>query len=259
MTGMRSVMTGFIGFGKLVVPVRMYNASQDQKTTFNQFHGEDQGRIAYKKTCVKCGKEVRAEEIVKGIEFDANTVVTISKAELDALKPEESKALTLELFCQRSEIPDALLGKPFFVGTASKKEKLGGYTAFTLLHDAMIKSGRVAVVSWTARENKHIGLMYPLGRGFGISEMLYSEEARSIEDVEVEPANVDANAIALGMKLIEKMTAKFDHSQYVNTYGTELRALLESKLTGVMPAAPADVAPVQTGGDLEALLKESIA
>jgi hypothetical protein len=55
-----------ITFGMVAIPISMYTATQDNDIRFNQLHKEDNSRIRYKKTCSHCGKEIKAEDIVKG-------------------------------------------------------------------------------------------------------------------------------------------------------------------------------------------------
>ena len=66
MISRKSVIT----FGMVAIPIAMYTATQDNDIHFNQLHKEDNSRIRYKKTCAHCGKEISAEDIVKGYDIE---------------------------------------------------------------------------------------------------------------------------------------------------------------------------------------------
>jgi DNA end-binding protein Ku len=72
-----------ISFGLVAIPISMYTAIQDNDIHFNQLHKEDHERIRYKKTCAHCGKEIRAEDIVKGFEYDKDKIVIITDDEIE--------------------------------------------------------------------------------------------------------------------------------------------------------------------------------
>ncbi len=61
MASRKSVIT----FGMVAIPIAMYTATQDNDIRFNQLHKEDKSRIRYKKTCAHCGKEIKADDIVR--------------------------------------------------------------------------------------------------------------------------------------------------------------------------------------------------
>lgn len=54
-----------ISFGLAAIPIGLYTAAQDNDIRFNQLHGEDRGRIQYKKVCAHCGKGLMSDDIVK--------------------------------------------------------------------------------------------------------------------------------------------------------------------------------------------------
>lgn len=61
---------GAISFGMVHIPVGLYTATQDNDIHFNQLCKEDGSRVKCKKICDRCGKEIGAEDIVKGFEYE---------------------------------------------------------------------------------------------------------------------------------------------------------------------------------------------
>lgn len=59
---------GSISMGMVLIPVGLYKTTVDNDIHFNQLEKESKARIKYKKYCSHCGKEVKAEDIIKGYE-----------------------------------------------------------------------------------------------------------------------------------------------------------------------------------------------
>jgi DNA end-binding protein Ku len=93
---------GFIRLSLVSVPVRAYKPSGDGagEIHFNQLHAECHSRIQYKKTCPVHG-EVRNDEIVSGFQYSKDKYVVIDPAELDKLRTQDDKAITISALSHR--------------------------------------------------------------------------------------------------------------------------------------------------------------
>lgn len=227
---MRSILSGCLTVGTISIPVRLYGASQDSKVGFNQVHLADKGRVKYLKVCSVCQKPLTEEDICSGYEV-AGQMLTFSEEEMKALKPTTSKGIQLVGFVQRNEIPDILLDKPYFVGTENPKR--GGIAQpFQLLHQALVKSGKVGIVRWVSRSSESIGFLVPYGKGFLLKRLLYADEVRNADEVEVIEASIPDSLVAKGIQLIEKLTVKFDHDSFKESYSESIRKLIEARAMG---------------------------
>lgn len=52
-----------ISFGLVAMPIAMYTSAQDNDIHFNHLHKDDQRRIKYKRTYIRCGKEITRSTI----------------------------------------------------------------------------------------------------------------------------------------------------------------------------------------------------
>lgn len=227
---MRSIWSGYIAFGTILIPIRSYAASEDLHIHFHQVHKTDCGRVRYKKVCEKDGKELTADEIIKAVEI-AGQCITFTDEEIKALKPFSSKTMEILGFCNFDEIPIVALSKPYYIGTESPK-KGGVGQSFLLLKEAMEKSNKVAVVKWLLRSNEYIGILEPYQKGFLLKLVMYIDQIRSADEIEVIKAKVDEDLVEKGVKVIEKMTFDFEWSKYSETYTKQVRELLEKKALG---------------------------
>ncbi len=227
---MRSLWSGFIAFGTILIPIRLYAASGDIHVHFHQVHKKDCGRVRYKKVCEKDGKELTPNEIVKAY-FIAGECIQFTDEEIEAYKPVDTRTMHIEGFCSFDEIPLVALSKPYYLGTESPR-KGGAGKSFHLLKKAMEKSGKVAVVKWVSRSNEYIGMIESHYDGFLLKQLLYHEQVRSPEEMEIMEGEISEDIIDKGVKVLEKMTFNFDWTEYTETYTQEIQELIERKALG---------------------------
>lgn len=233
---MRSLWSGHILFGTIFIPVRLYAASQNLHVNFHLVHKSDCGRVRYKKVCEKDGKELRSDEIVKAFIL-AGECLKFTDRELEALKPAATRTMSIEGFCDFSEIPVVALSKPYYLGTESPTR--GGVgQSFLLLKKAMEKMDKVAVVKWVARSNEYLGVLIPYQNGFLLKQLLYQEQIRPTEDMEVIQADISPDLIDKGAQVVAKMIIDFNWEEYYENYSKEVKNLIEKKSLGLEVDVP---------------------
>src|SRR5438552_7920719 len=67
---MRPIWKGSISFGLVYIPVAVYPATREEKISFRQLRSSDLSPIKYKKVAEADSKEVPADQIVKGFEYE---------------------------------------------------------------------------------------------------------------------------------------------------------------------------------------------
>lgn len=227
---MRSIWSGYLSFGTILVPVRSYAASGNLHISFHQVHKEDCGRVRYKKVCEKDGEELKPEDITKAY-IVGGECLQFTDEELNALKPFSTKIMDIQGFCKKDEIPLEALSKPYYLGTDAPT-KGGAGKSFLLLKEAMERSKKVAIVKWVSRTNEYIGMLMPHGKGLLLKQLLYHEQVRSINEVEVLESSVTDELVDKGVQAIDKMTFNFKWADYTETYTKEVKELIEKRFLG---------------------------
>ena len=91
---------GSISMGMVLIPVGLYKTTVDNDIHFNQLEKESKARIKYKKYCSHCGKEVKAEDIIR-------SYIDLSKMELDDIEALNQKVnLVNDVIQNVLEIPE---------------------------------------------------------------------------------------------------------------------------------------------------------
>lgn len=227
---MRSIWSGAMKFGTIFIPIRLYAASENLDIGFHLVHKTDCGRVRYKKVCAKDGEELKPEDIVRAIDI-AGECIQFTEDEIKNLRPFTTRTMEILGFCESYEIPLVALGKPYYIGTESPK-KGGVAQGFQMLKKAMQDSDKVAVVRWVARSNEYMGMLTSYEQGFLLKQILYHEQIRSVEEIEIIEAEVDPEVLEKGMQVVEKMAINFDWTRYREKYTQELRELIEKKALG---------------------------
>ncbi len=228
---MRSIWSGYLMFGTILIPVRSYAASENLHIGFHLVHKTDCGRVRYKKVCEKDGEELKPEDIVKAY-FVADECLKFTEEEIESLKPLDNKIMKIHGFCNFEEIPTVAMGRPYYLGTGKMQKGSLGAESFHLLKSVMEKSGKVAVIRWVSHTNEYLGMMQSYKKGFLLKQLLYEEQVRSIDQIEIEESEVDQELLEMGLQAVEKMSLDFDWSQYTETYTREVRKLIEKKALG---------------------------
>ena len=228
---MRSIWSGYLMFGTILIPVRSYAASGNLHVGFHMVHKTDCGRVHYKKVCEKDGEELKKEDIVKAY-FVGGECLKFTDDEIESLKPLDNKIMTIQGFCKYEEIPAVAMSRPYYLGTGKmEKGSLGG-ESFHLLKEVMEKSGKVAVIRWVSHTNEYLCMLQPHEKGFLLKQLLYEEQVRSIDQIEVADSEVDPELLEMGLRAVEKMSFDFDWGKYTETYTKEVRKLIEKKALG---------------------------
>ena len=95
---------GAISFGLVHIPVGLYTATQDHDIHFNQLCKEDGSRVKYKKVCANCGKEVGADDIVKGFEYEKGKYVLLTNDDFENAKSEKDRTIHILHFTDLQDI-----------------------------------------------------------------------------------------------------------------------------------------------------------
>src|ERR1700743_636780 len=99
-----TVWKGYISFGLVSVPVRLYAAARAEHVSFNQIHEPGVSRIKQQTFCPVCEWVVERNELVKGYQVDRDAYVLVSGDELKTLEADSSEALEIAEYVSLTEV-----------------------------------------------------------------------------------------------------------------------------------------------------------
>ena len=252
---MRAIWSGSISFGLVNIPVKLYSAAEDRAgIDLHMLHKTDGAPIRYLKVCSKDGQEVPFENIVKGYEYSKGEFVILTDEDFVAADPKKTSTVDVMEFAKEGEIDPGLLERPFFL----EPEK-GAEQAYSLLREALKRSGLVAVCRFVLREREHLAAITVSGRALVLNQMRFPSDIKSAAGLKLpEVAAVNEEQLKLATALISQLTHKFAPEDFHDDYTNKLEARIEAKLKHLPAVKTAEVAAAEPVGDLLATLKSSL-
>jgi DNA end-binding protein Ku len=250
----RAMWKGAISFGLVTIPVAVYPATEEKTLRFNQLHGEDGGRIRYKRVCEKDGEEVTFEHIVKGYEVEKDRYVVLTDEDLNAIPVESSRAIDIHRFVDLDEIDPVMFKKSYYLVPEET-----GAKAYALLREAMADDGRVGIAKVSFRDKEHLAALRFKDEAFVLETMYWPDEIREADFGGVDvSAKIRGQELEMAKQLIESLSGEWNPEEYSDEYREALLQIVEAKLNGQEIEVVA-AEPTAKVVDLMEALKASVA
>jgi DNA end-binding protein Ku len=248
-----TIWKGYITFGLISIPVRLFAAARTDRISFNMLHEVCSTRIKQQLYCPTCERVVERSEIIKGYEAEKDTYVTVTDEELKKVAPESSQSMEILEFVQLGEI-DPLYFETSYYATPEE----AGRRAYQLLLETMQKTGYAAMAKVAMHQREYTVVIRPREDGLTLHTIYYANEVRAIPEYgQTKNTEVKPQEIQLAEQLVKSLAAPFDPEKYEDAYQTRLAEMLEAKQAGktVKETKTKRLAPVI---DLMAALQKSL-
>ena len=255
---MRSIWAGAISFGLVVIPVKLYAATEQRDITFRQVHRKDGARIQFRRVCTLDGEEVPYADIAKGYELPTGDMVVLTDDDLADLPLVTAHRIEVLHFAPAAQVEPIYAAKSYYT-----EPDTAGVRAYVLFRDALEKSGKVAVAKVALRQREALAALRVREGVITLETLLWPDEVRKPdfgfldEDIEVR-----SQELKMAASLIDTMTEDFDPDQYHDDYREALEAVIRAKIEGndiVRPAGLEAPAPQGQPADLTEILRASVA
>jgi DNA end-binding protein Ku len=252
---MRSMWKGAISFGLVMIPVKLYAATEQKDIAFRQVHREDGGRIRFRRVCSLDGAEVPYEDVAKGYELPGGEMVVLTDDDMADLPLASSKSIEVMHFTPADQLDPILLNRSYYV-----EPEAAGVRAYALLRDALERSGRVAIAQVALRQRESLATLRTRDGVLVLETLLWPDEVRAAdfgfldEDVEVR-----SQELRMATSLIDSMTVDFDPGEYHDRYREALQELVQAKTEGREVVQPGEAAAPAATTSLADALRASLA
>jgi DNA end-binding protein Ku len=237
-----TVWKGYITFGLISIPIRLYTAARSQHVAFHQVHAVCNTRIKQQLYCPTCERVVQRSELVKGYEIDKTHFVQVTDEEMKKIEPRSTDTMEITEFVKISDIDPLYYESSYY---AIPEE--AGKKPYRLLVETMEKAGYAALAKVGMHRREYIVVIRPNENGLTLHTMYYPGEVRKIpeygatDQVQVKPQEVE-----LAEQLVKKLAAPFHPERYEDEYKKRVLELVEAKAEGkqVEGAPKQKMAPV---------------
>jgi DNA end-binding protein Ku len=249
----RALLTGTLTLGLVNVPIRLYTATRAEGIAFHLLHERCGSRIQNRAYCPACGVGVPREELVRGFEINPDEYVRFTDAEIKALEDHGSAVIDVQEFVPLDQVDPVYYDRTYYVGPGK-----GGEPAYQVLREAMARTGRVGVATYTMRGKSHLVLLRPVGEGLHLHTLYYAGEVSDFAEVERPDVALKPGEIDLAVRLIEDLAnPEVEVSRYADEYRQRVLAAIEQKRGGGTLDTTAAPTPPPTA-DLVATLQKSL-
>ncbi|HTU72305.1 MAG TPA: Ku protein [Trebonia sp.] len=254
---MRSIWAGAISFGMVVIPVKLYAATEQRDVAFRQVHRADGGRIQFRRICSLDGQEVPYADVAKGYELPTGDVVVLTDEDLADLPLSTAHRIDVLHFAPAGQLDAILMNKSYYL-----EPEPAGVRAYILFRDALERSGRIAIAKVAIRQREALAGLRVRQGVLTMDTLLWPDEIRAPDFPFLEDdIDVKTQELKMAASLIDAMTEDFEPLLYHDAYREALESVVRAKIEGnevVRPGGPA--VPSGTGApvDLAEMLRASV-
>src|SRR5215467_11428370 len=173
---MRAMWRGEISFGLVMIPIRLYAATEHRDVSFRQVHREDGGRIRFRRVCSIDGEEVPYSDVAKGYELPDGEMVVLTEEDLADLPLPTAHSIEVLHFSPAEQLDPIMWERSYYTEPEPK-----GTRAYALLRDALERSGMVAVARVALRNRESLAVLRSRDGVLVLVTLLWPDEIRATE------------------------------------------------------------------------------
>ena len=248
-----TVWKGYLSFGLVSFPIRLFAAARPEPVHFHLLHKKDLSRVREVMFCAKEDKPLDRSEIVKGYEYEKDHYVVVDPEDLEKIAPPTATVMEILQFVRMEEIDPIYLETSYYVSPEEAVSR-----PYSLLREAMQQTRYDALAKVAMHGREHIVILRPAEQGIVLHTMYFADELHAANRPQSpKSAKFDKKEVDLAKKLIETLAGPFKPQQYHDEYKKNVEELIEKKRKGqkVTPIRPPKAAPVV---DLMQALQQSL-
>ena len=249
-----SVWSGYLTFGLISMPVRLFSGARSSGISFNMLHRLDHSRLKQQYVCQAENVVVDRSDIVKGYEYRKDEYVVIEPEEIKKIEPQTAKTMEILEFVKSSEVDPIYFESSYYM-----LPEEAGRRPYALLTKALEESEYYAIAKLTMHNREYTVIVRPHDGGLMLHTMYYADEVREVEGFGAPDVELKEAEIKVAHQLIEALAAEWEPEKFHDSFQENLKKLIQTKLEGGEIAEvekPRKLAPVV---DLMSALKESLA
>src|ERR1700682_2716457 len=222
---MRAIWKGSISFGLVYIPIAVYPATREEKLSFRQLRATDLSPIRYKKVADAEQKEVTADQIVKGFEYERGHFVVLKEEDFAKVRIESTHSIDITDFVELKQVDPKFFYKPYFL-----EPQKGGEKAYALLHRALSGTEKIGIAKVVISNREHLASVKPDGLFLILELMHFASEILSPEELKNGPVGaITEKELKMAQSLIDSMSVSWEPEKYRDEYRTAMMEIIEQK------------------------------
>ena len=252
---MRAIWKGSISFGLVYIPIAVYPATREERLSFRQLRASDLSPIRYKKVADADQKEVTADQIVKGFEYERGRFVVLKEEDFAKVRIESTHSIDITDFVDLAQVDPKFFYKPYFL-----EPQKGGEKAYALLHKALAGTAKIGIAKVVISNREYLASVKPDGLFLVLDLMHFASEILAPEELKNGSATaITDKELKMAQSLVESMSTPWEPEKYRDEYRNAVMEMIEQKAQHKEVAKKAAPAMRTTNVvDLVKVLQESL-
>ena len=222
-----TVWKGYLSFGLVSFPVRLFAAARPESIHFHMLHRKDLSRVKEVWYCAEENKPIERSDIVKGYEASKDEYVVVEDEELKKVAPPTASTMEIVQFVGKDDVDPLMFESSYYVAPEEKVSK-----PYALFMTALKETKRDAIAKATMHNREHVVLIRPIEDSLVLHTLYYEDELHQENKGEVPKGKFTAKELEMAKSLIGHLTASFKPGQFHDTYRENVQRLIEEKQKG---------------------------
>lgn len=221
------IWRGVISFGLVEIPVALVSTEKPGGISLSLLDKRDLSPVGYRRYNKSTDEDVQWADIVHGYEYTKGRYVVVGQKDVAKADPELANSIVIDRFVDFGEVAPIQFDRSYYLEPLSARSK-----GYSLLRDALAKTGKAGVARMVLRTREHVGLVAVHGPSLVIHLLRFDAEIRkptALDNVghavRVSPAELE-----MAEKLIADMTGPWRPADYVDEYTKSLLAVIQRKV-----------------------------
>ena len=223
-----TVWKGYISFGLLSFPVRLFTAARAEAIRFHMLHRKDLSRVKEVWYCLKEDKPIERSDMVKGYEVSRNEYIAVEDEDLKKVAPATADAIDILQFVREAEVDPIYFEHSYYVAPSDNVEK-----PYSLFFKALKETKYSALAKVSMHGREHVVLIRSAEGSPVMHTLFYPDELHQGNQARISGKAASSKAeLALATKLIHQLAAPFRPESLQDTYRENVEKLIEQKRKG---------------------------
>jgi DNA end-binding protein Ku len=222
---MRAIWKGSISFGLVYIPIAVYPATREEKLSFRQLRATDLSPIRYKKVADVDQKEVTADQIVKGFEYERGRFIVLKEEDFAKVRIESTHSIDITDFVDLGQVDPKFFYKPYFL-----EPQKGGEKAYALLHKALAGTGKIGIAKVVISNREYLASVKPDGLFLVLDLMHFASEILAPQELKNGSSTaITDKELKMAQSLVESMSTPWEPEKYRDEYRNAVMEMIEEK------------------------------
>ena len=222
------VWKGYITFGLVSFPVRLYSAARPEAVHFHMLHRKDLSRVKEVWYCAEEDKPIERADIVKGYEASKGKYVVVDDEELKKIAPATAETMEIIQFVRDSDVDPIYFERSYYVAPGDEVSK-----PYVLFMKALKEARYSAIAKVTMHGREHVVIIRSSQDQLLLHTLYYANELHEANKPSVPAkANATRKELELATQLIEHLAGPFKPEEFHDTYRENVEKLIEQKKKG---------------------------